>query len=72
MDIDLLRQAMTVISFLVFLGIVAFAAHPRNKRRFEEAARLPLDEETLSPTLSQGRGGKRSQSRREPGAAFDE
>jgi len=45
MDINLLRVAMTVISFAAFLGVVVFAVHPRNARRFEEAARLPLDEE---------------------------
>ena len=43
--INLLREIVTVASFAVFMGIVAFAVHPRNKRRFEEAANLPLDEE---------------------------
>ena len=59
MDIDLLREATTVISFLVFLGIVVFAVHPRNTVRFDEAARLPLEDESLSPALPQG-GGRRS------------
>ena len=45
MDINLLREIITVASFACFLGIVAFAAHPRNKRRFDEAARVPLDDE---------------------------
>ena len=45
MDVNLLREAVTVLSFACFLAIVAFAAHPRNRQRFEEAARLPLDEE---------------------------
>jgi cytochrome c oxidase cbb3-type subunit IV len=44
MEINLLREAMTVLSFLVFVGIIVFAVHPRNKARFEQAARLPLDE----------------------------
>ena len=47
MDINLLREAVTVISFTAFLGVVWFAVHPRNGKRFEEAARLPLDEEGL-------------------------
>jgi cytochrome c oxidase cbb3-type subunit IV len=45
MDINLLREAVTVVSFLAFLGIVGYAVHPGNKKRFEEAAKLPLDED---------------------------
>ncbi len=45
MDINLIREAVTVVSFLTFVGIVWFAVHPGNKKRFEEAAKLPLDEE---------------------------
>ena len=45
MDVTLLRETMTVVSFLVFIGIVIFAVHPKNRARFEEAARLPLDED---------------------------
>jgi len=45
MDINLLREVVTVLSFLGFMGIVAFAVNPRNRVRFEEAARLPADEE---------------------------
>ena len=44
-NINLLREAMTVISFLVFAGIVAFAVHPRNRARFDAAAQLPPDED---------------------------
>ncbi len=45
MDINLLREIVTVASFTVFVGIVVYAAHPRNRVRFEEAGRLPADEE---------------------------
>ena len=45
MDINLLREAVTVASFLAFVGVVAYAVHPGNKKRFEEAAKLPLDED---------------------------
>jgi cytochrome c oxidase cbb3-type subunit 4 len=45
MDVNVLREAVTVVSFAVFLGIVWFAAHPRNGKRFEQAAALPPDEE---------------------------
>ena len=45
MDINLLREAVTILSFLGFLGIVAFAVSPKNRARFEQAARLPADED---------------------------
>jgi cytochrome c oxidase cbb3-type subunit IV len=44
MDINLLREAVTVASFAAFLGIVAYAVHPANRKRFDEAARLPVDD----------------------------
>ena len=44
-DINLLREIVTVASFSIFAGIVAWAASPRNAKRFEEAAKLPLEEE---------------------------
>jgi cytochrome c oxidase cbb3-type subunit 4 len=44
------RAAMTVITFLVFLGIVWFAYSRRNRARFDEAARLPFaDDAALEP-----------------------
>lgn len=44
MDINLLREAVTVASFASFLGIVAYAVHPANRKRFDEAARLPIED----------------------------
>ena len=44
LDINFLREALTVLSFLAFAAIVAFAVHPRNRQRFEAAARLPLED----------------------------
>ena len=44
MDINTLRIAVTVASFAVFLGIIWFAVDPRNKGRFEQAAKLPLED----------------------------
>ena len=54
MDVNLLREAVTVLSFASFLGIVVYAVHPGNKERFEQAARLPLDDDSPSP-LGEGR-----------------
>ena len=45
MDINLLREVTTVVSFLTFLGILAYAVHPKNKQRFEEEARTVLEDE---------------------------
>jgi cbb3-type cytochrome oxidase subunit 3 len=45
MDINLLRTAMTALSFALFLAIVAWAAWPANRGRFEADARIPLDDD---------------------------
>ncbi|HZZ93736.1 MAG TPA: cbb3-type cytochrome c oxidase subunit 3 [Usitatibacter sp.] len=60
MDMNLLREVVTVVSFLTFIGILRYALHPANKARFEEAAGQVLadDDATLAPVLSQG--GNRS------------
>jgi len=42
MDLDVVRYAVTVLSFLIFAGIVAWALSPRNRASFEEARQLPF------------------------------
>ncbi|MGN6529965.1 MAG: cbb3-type cytochrome oxidase subunit 3 [Burkholderiaceae bacterium] len=42
MDLDLVRYAVTVLSFAVFAGIVAWALSPRNRAAFDEAQQLPF------------------------------
>jgi len=42
MDINTLRAIVTVITFVVFIGIVAWAWSRRHQAAFEEAAQLPL------------------------------
>ena len=44
MDLDFVRIVVTVLSFAAFLGIVAYAVYPGNRKRFDEASRIPLDE----------------------------
>ena len=44
-DITTLRVAATVSCFVLFLGIVAWAYARRNTARFEEAARLPFEQD---------------------------
>ncbi len=45
MDINVLRGIITVVTLLTFIGIVVWAWSGRNKARFDEAARLPLEED---------------------------
>lgn len=44
-DIEMLRSLVTVVSFIVFMGIVWYALAPRNGAHFDRAAQLPPDEE---------------------------
>jgi cytochrome c oxidase cbb3-type subunit 4 len=45
MDINMLRSIVTVLAFAVFIAIVLWAYSDRSKAAFEQAARLPFDEE---------------------------
>jgi cytochrome c oxidase cbb3-type subunit 4 len=45
MDINDLRSAVTVISLLLFLALVAWTWSRRRRAAFEEAANLPFVEE---------------------------
>ena len=42
MDINLLRSIVTVVAFVVFIGIVVWAWSRRNQADFDEAAQLPF------------------------------
>ena len=49
MDINEFRILITVVSFVMFIGIVYWAMSSRQKTRFEEAANLPfLDDDVPS------------------------
>jgi len=45
MDINDLRSGFTLVSFLIFVGIVVWAWSKRNKANFDEAAKLPFNED---------------------------
>jgi cytochrome c oxidase cbb3-type subunit 4 len=45
MDVNDLRSGVTVLSMLVFLAIAAWAWSRRNQSRFDEAARLPFEQD---------------------------
>jgi cytochrome c oxidase cbb3-type subunit IV len=44
MDINTLRIIVTLISFVVFVGILVWVWRHRRASDFEEAANLPFDE----------------------------
>ncbi|MCL1962581.1 MAG: cbb3-type cytochrome c oxidase subunit 3 [Desulfovibrionaceae bacterium] len=43
--ITLLRIISTVVTFIVFIGIVIWAWSRRNQDRFQEAAHLPFEQD---------------------------
>ena len=45
MDINDLRSLVTVVTFTAFVGIVWWAYSGGARRGFDEAARLPFDED---------------------------
>ncbi|MBX9613344.1 MAG: cbb3-type cytochrome c oxidase subunit 3 [Burkholderiales bacterium] len=45
MDITTLRIVATLAAFATFIGIVIWAWSRGNKERFEEAARLPFEQD---------------------------
>ncbi len=45
MDINDLRSAVTVVSFLLFVGILVWTWSRQRKSGFEEAAALPFKED---------------------------
>ena len=45
MDINTMRSVVTLISLLVFIGIVVWACSRRRKSDFDEAAQLPFQQD---------------------------
>jgi cytochrome c oxidase cbb3-type subunit 4 len=41
------NSILTLVLFLVFIGIVIWAWSSKRKKQFDEAARLPLDDDLL-------------------------
>jgi cytochrome c oxidase cbb3-type subunit 4 len=56
MDINDLRSITTVLMLAVFAGIVWWAYSAKTKAAFEEAGRLPLDDEDSDLIRCEGRG----------------
>ncbi|MCX7142600.1 MAG: CcoQ/FixQ family Cbb3-type cytochrome c oxidase assembly chaperone [Proteobacteria bacterium] len=45
MELNLLRSIITVVFFVLFVAIVIWAYSDRSKAAFDQAARLPFDED---------------------------
>ena len=45
MDVNTLRSAVTVITFILFIGIVVWSLSNRRTAEFEEAAPLPFGQD---------------------------
>ncbi|MDR2991280.1 MAG: cbb3-type cytochrome c oxidase subunit 3 [Burkholderiaceae bacterium] len=44
-SINLARDITTLIMFVFFIGVAIWAWSTRNRKRFDEAAQLPFEEE---------------------------
>jgi cytochrome c oxidase cbb3-type subunit 4 len=53
-DVNLLRTAVMLLSFGVFVGIWRWAWSRRSAAGFDEAARLPLDDAAEEPSADAG------------------
>jgi cytochrome c oxidase cbb3-type subunit IV len=47
MDINDTRTLVTLVSFIAFVAIVAWALSSRRSRRFNDAARAPIEDDDL-------------------------
>lgn len=43
MDLNDVRSLVTLLSFVLFLGLMAYTWRPSRRRAHEDAARLPFD-----------------------------
>jgi cytochrome c oxidase cbb3-type subunit IV len=64
MDVNELRSIITVVSFLLFIGIVCWAWSSRSKTDFDEAARLPLEDDQPLPPGERGPTGQQGNDKR--------
>ncbi|MDP1535736.1 MAG: cbb3-type cytochrome c oxidase subunit 3 [Burkholderiales bacterium] len=52
MDINLIRSLITLVLFVVFIGIVVWAWSKGRRADFEAAARLPLDDDLAEQKIA--------------------
>ena len=54
MNFSLIHSIWTVMLFMLFIGIIAWAWSTKRKRGFDEAARLPLEDDDAAPARLSG------------------
>ncbi len=57
MNLSFLHSVWTVMLFILFIGIVIWAWSAKRKPRFDEAARLPLEEDD-APSMAERMPGE--------------
>jgi cytochrome c oxidase cbb3-type subunit 4 len=45
LDVNILRSLATLVSFITFIGIIAWAFSRKNSSDFEKAANLPFEQD---------------------------
>lgn len=56
--VNMIRAGMTVVMFLAFMGIVWWAYGPARRQRFEEDARIALDDDQPPRGRAVGQGSQ--------------
>lgn len=58
MDINTVRGLLTLLLLILFIGIVIWAYSSKRRKDFDEAARLPLDDEPGTDTTARKNGNQ--------------
>ncbi len=59
MDINDMRSVLTLLAFVSFLGIVVWAYHGKNRKKFDDAAQLPFADDSADKNSAPGRAPRR-------------
>ncbi|MBI3570802.1 MAG: cbb3-type cytochrome c oxidase subunit 3 [Gammaproteobacteria bacterium] len=54
MNLATFHSWWTVLMFVLFVGIIAWAWSAKRKKSFEQAARMPLEDEDMTPARPTG------------------
>ena len=58
-DVAAFTQSFSLLLFFVlFIGVVIYALWPGNRKVFERASRMPLDNDEHDPSMQQDSGGQ--------------
>ena len=58
MNFSLIHSVLTVVMFILFIGIIVWAWSAKRKRGFDEAARIPLEEDDVQGSTNVAGGRK--------------